>query len=392
MSKSVIISGVRTAVGSFGGALKEIPATELGRIVIESAIERAGIDREEVEEVIMGNVLGAGLGMNPARQSAIAAGIPDRVPSFTVNKVCVSGLKAVALAAQAIAAEDADLIVAGGMESMSGAPYLLKKARWGYRLGHDEIVDSMLSEGLTCAMASCHMGVTAENIVAKFSVSREAQDEFAAQSQRRAQAEIAAGLFDEEIVPVMVPQKKGEAVDFKVDEYPRAGTTADKLAGLRPAFQKDGTVTAGNASGINDGAAALVVASEQRARLMELAPIAKIVSYATAGVDPRYMGMGPVSAIERALEKAGLALKDIELFELNEAFAAQSLAVLNELGLDSSRVNVNGGAITLGHPIGASGARILVTLLYEMRRRDVRRGLASLCIGGGQGIAMIVER
>jgi acetyl-CoA C-acetyltransferase len=383
---------VRTAVGSFGGALKEVPATELGRIVIESAIERAGIDREEVEEVIMGNVLGAGIGMNPARQSAIAAGIPDRVPSFTVNKVCGSGLKAVALAAQAIAAEDADLIVAGGMESMSGAPYLLKKARWGYRLGHDEIVDSLLSEGLTCAMASCHMGVTAENIVAKLSVSREAQDEFAAESQRRAQAAIAAGLFDEEIVPVMVPQKKGEAVDFKVDEYPRAGTTVDKLAGLRPAFQKDGTVTAGNASGINDGAAALVVASEQRARLMELAPMAKIVSYATAGVDPRYMGMGPVPAIERALEKAGLALKDIDLFELNEAFAAQSLAVLDELGLDSSRVNVNGGAIALGHPIGASGARILVTLLHEMRRRDARRGLAALCIGGGQGIAMIVER
>ncbi|HEY3134491.1 MAG TPA: acetyl-CoA C-acetyltransferase [Blastocatellia bacterium] len=392
MSRSVIISGVRTAVGSFGGALKEVPATELGRIVIESAIERAGIDREEVEEVIMGNVLGAGIGMNPARQSAIAAGIPDRVPSFTVNKVCGSGLKAVALAAQAIAAEDADLIVAGGMESMSGAPYLLKKARWGYRLGHDEIVDSLLSEGLTCAMASCHMGVTAENIVAKLSVSREAQDEFAAESQRRAQAAIAAGLFDEEIVPVMVPQKKGEAVDFKVDEYPRAGTTVDKLAGLRPAFQKDGAVTAGNASGINDGAAALVVASEQRARLMELAPMAKIVSYATAGVDPRYMGMGPVPAIERALEKAGLALKDIDLFELNEAFAAQSLAVLDELGLDSSRVNVNGGAIALGHPIGASGARILVTLLHEMRRRDARRGLAALCIGGGQGIAMIVER
>jgi acetyl-CoA C-acetyltransferase len=392
MSRSVIISGARTAVGSFGGALKEVPATELGRIVIESAIERAGIDREEVEEVIMGNVLGAGLGMNPARQSAIAARIPDRVPSFTVNKVCGSGLKAVALAAQAIAAEDADLIVAGGMESMSGAPYLLKKARWGYRLGHDEIVDSLLSEGLTCAMASCHMGVTAENIAAKLSVSREAQDEFAAESQRRAQAAIAAGLFDEEIVPVMVPQKKGEAVDFKVDEYPRAGTTVDKLAGLKPAFQIDGTVTAGNASGINDGAAALVVASEQRARLMELAPMAKIVSYATAGVDPRYMGMGPVPAIERALEKAGLALKDIELFELNEAFAAQSLAVLDELGLDSSRVNVNGGAIALGHPIGASGARILVTLLHEMRRRDARRGLAALCIGGGQGIAMIVER
>src|SRR2546425_2163044 len=255
MSKSVIISGVRTAVGSFGGALKEIPATELGRIVIESAIERAGIDREEVEEVIMGNVLGAGLGMNPARQSAIAAGIPDRVPSFTVNKVCGSGLKAVALAAQAIAAEDADLIVAGGMESMSRAPYLLKKARWGYRLGHDEIVDSMLSEGLTCAMANCHMGVTAENIAAKFSLSREAQDEFAAESQRRAQAAISAGRFDEEIVPVMVPQNKSGAVAFKVDEYPCAGTTVDKLAGLKPAFQKDGAVTAGNDSGINDGAA-----------------------------------------------------------------------------------------------------------------------------------------
>src|SRR5262245_48814617 len=273
MSKSVIISAARTAVGSFGGALKEIPATELGRVVIESAIERAGVDREEVEEVIMGNVLGAGLGMNPARQSAIAAGIPDRVPSFTVNKVCGSGLKAVALAAQAIAADDADLIVAGGMESMSRAPYLLKQARWGYRLGGDQIVDSMLSEGLTCAMAGCHMGITAENVAAESGLSREAQDEFAAESQRRAEAAIAAGRVGAEIVPVMITQKKGGPVAFKVDEYPRSGTTAETLARLRTAFQKDGTVTAGNASGINDGAAALVVASEERARLMELAPI-----------------------------------------------------------------------------------------------------------------------
>jgi acetyl-CoA C-acetyltransferase len=392
MSKVVIVSGARTAIGSFGGALADVPATELGRVVIESALERAGIDRSDVEEVIMGNVLQAGVGMNAARQSAIAAGIPDSVPSFTVNKVCGSGLKAVALAAQAIAAGDADLIVAGGMESMSRAPYLLKKARWGYRLGGDEIIDSMLSEGLTCALAGCHMGVTAENVGAASGITREAQDAFAAESQRRAEAAISAGRFDEEIVSVMIAKKKGEELAFRVDEYPRAGTTAVTLARLKPAFQKEGAVSAGNASGINDGAAAVVVASEERARLMELAPMAKIVSYAAAGVDPRYMGMGPVPAIERALEKAGLELRDIDLFELNEAFAAQSLAVLAKLGIDTSRVNVNGGAIALGHPIGASGARVLVTLLYEMRRRDVRRGLASLCIGGGQGIAMIVER
>jgi acetyl-CoA C-acetyltransferase len=393
MSKAVIVSGARTAIASFGGALADVPATELGRVVIESALERAGIDRSDIEEVIMGNVLQAGVGMNPARQSAIAAGIPDSVPSFSVNKVCGSGLKAVALAAQAIAAGDADLIVAGGMESMSRAPYLLKKARWGYRLGGDEIIDSMLSEGLTCAMAGCHMGVTAENVAAASAITREAQDAFAAESQRRAEAAISAGRFDEEIVPVIIAKKKGgEELVFRVDEYPRAGTTVETLGRLKPAFQKEGTVSAGNASGINDGAAAVVVASEERARLMELAPMAKIVSYAAAGVDPRYMGMGPVPAIERALEKAGLELSDIDLFELNEAFAAQSLAVLAKLGIDTSRVNVNGGAIALGHPIGASGARVLVTLLYEMRRRDVRRGLASLCIGGGQGIAMIVER
>ena len=392
MNSAVIVSGARTAIGSFGGALSDVPATELGRVAIESALKRAGVDPVDVEEVIMGNVLQAGVGMNPARQSALASQIPESVPSFTVNKVCGSGLKAVSLAAQAIIAGDADLIVAGGMESMSRAPYLLRKARTGYRLGNDEIVDSMLSEGLTCAMANCHMGVTAENIAAASEITREMQDEFAAESQRRAQIAIASGLFGEEIASVFISKKKGETTEFNVDEYPRAGTDVDTLGRLRPAFQKDGTVTAGNASGINDGAAALVVASEERARLMELTPMAKIVSYASAGVDPRLMGMGPVPAIERALEKAGLEIKDIDLFELNEAFAAQSLAVLRKLSLDDSRVNVNGGAIALGHPIGASGARVLVTLLYEMKRRDVKRGLASLCIGGGQGIAMIVER
>ncbi|HTG15651.1 MAG TPA: acetyl-CoA C-acetyltransferase [Blastocatellia bacterium] len=393
MSKAIIVSAARTAIGTFGGALKDIPVSELGRIAIEGAIDRAGLDRAAVDEVIMGNVLQAGSGMNTARQSAIAAGIPDNVPSFTVNKVCGSGLKAVALAAQAIAAGDADLIVAGGMESMSRAPYLLKEARWGYMLGNGELVDSMLSEGLTCAMASCHMGITAENVAEMCGVTREAQDDFSAESQRRAAAAIADGRFEDEIVPVMLPQKKGEPLAFKIDEHPRAGTTAEALARLRPAFKKQGgTVTAGNASGLNDGAAALVVASEERVRLMELTPMAKIVSYASAGVDPRYMGLGPAPAVERALEKADLAIEDIDLFELNEAFAAQSLAVVAKLGVDGSRVNVNGGAIALGHPIGASGARILVTLLYEMKRRDVKRGLAALCIGGGQGIAMIIER
>jgi acetyl-CoA C-acetyltransferase len=393
VSKAIIVDGCRTAIGSFGGALKDIPATELGSIVIRGALERAGLDPGEVEEIIMGNVLQAGLGMNPARQSAIAAGIPDSVPSFTVNKVCGSGLKSVALAAQSIAAGDGDLIVAGGMESMSRAPYLLTNARWGYRLGNGKVVDSMLNEGLTCAMAGCHMGVTAENIAAKSGITRKQQDEFAAESQRRAAAAISSGRFADEIVPVLIPQKKGEALPFKTDEHPRPDSTAEKLARLNPAFQPEGgTVTAANASGLNDGAAALVIASPERARLMELAPLAQIVSYASAGVDPRYMGLGPIPAVERALEKAGLNAADIDLFELNEAFAAQSLAVISELGLDPARVNVNGGAIALGHPIGASGARVLVTLLYEMRRRDLRRGLAALCIGGGQGIAMIVER
>lgn len=393
MSEALIVSGARTAIGTFGGSLKDISAAELGRIVIKAAIERAGFEPSNIEEVIMGNVLQAGAGMNPARQAAIAAGVPDSTPSFTVNKVCGSGLKAVALAAQAIIAGDNDLIVAGGMESMSRAPYILNDARWGYRMGNGKLVDSMLSEGLTCAMEQCHMGITAENVAAEMSISREAQDAFAAESQRRAEAAIAAGRFDDEIVSVSIPQKKGEPLQFRIDEYPRAGTTADSLARLKPAFVKEnGSVTAGNASGINDGAAALVIVSRERARLMELSPMARILSYASAGVAPRVMGLGPVPAIERALEKADLDLKDIDLFELNEAFAAQSLGVVQKLGIDAERVNVNGGAIALGHPIGASGARVLVSLLYEMRRRDLKRGLAALCIGGGQGIAMIVER
>jgi acetyl-CoA C-acetyltransferase len=393
MTKAMILSGARTAIGGFGGSLKDTPVTELGRIVIEAAIERAKVEREEIQEVILGNVLQAGNGMNPARQAAIAAGLPDTVPAMAINKVCGSGLKAVALAAQAIIAGDAELLVAGGMESMSRAPYLLMDARWGYRMGNGELVDYMVSEGLTCALAHCHMGVTAENIAAKYDISRQAQDEFSAESQRRAVAAIEGGRFAEEIVPVMLAQKKGEPIAFQVDEHPRAGTTSEGLGKLRPAFLKEnGTVTAGNASGINDGAAALVIASESFARQKGLAPLAKIIAYASAGVDPKIMGMGPVPAIRRALDQAALSLADIDLFELNEAFAAQSLGVVQELGLDAARVNVNGGAIALGHPIGASGARVLVSLLYEMQRRDVKRGLAALCIGGGQGIAMIVER
>jgi len=393
MSRAVIVGAARTAIGAFGGALKDTPVAELGRAAIQAALGRSGAEADAVEEVIMGNVLQAGAGMNPARQAAIAAGLPESIPSFTINKVCGSGLKAVALAAQAIAAGDAELIIAGGMESMSRAPYLLPDARWGARLGNAPLVDSMLSEGLTCAMAHCHMGLTAENIAARYGVTREEQDAFAAESQARAAAAISSGKFKDEIVPVMIPQRKGSAVAFEVDEHPRAGTTAGSLAKLTPAFQKEsGTVTAGNASGINDGAAALVVAGLDRARLMELVPLATIVAYSSAAVDPRYMGMGPVPAIEQALGKADLSIDDIDLFELNEAFAAQSIAVIKQLGLDSSRVNVNGGAIALGHPIGASGARVLVSLLYEMQRRGSKRGLASLCIGGGQGIAMIVER
>jgi len=393
METAVIVSGTRTAIGSFGGALKDVSAVELASRVIDCALQRAGVDKHEVDEVIFGNVLQAGLGQNPARQAAVRAGIPTSVPAYTVNHVCGSGLKSAALAAQAVTSGAAEIVVAGGTESMNQAPFLLKGARWGYRLGHAELLDVMISDGLSCALSDgVHMGVTAENIVEQFKISREDQDRFALQSQQRAEAAIQAGRFKEEIIPVPVPQKKGEPLMFAQDEFPRFGTTYEALAKLRPAFKKDGTVTAGNASGINDGAAAVVVMSESRAQAKNLEPLARIRAYAAAGVEPRVMGLGPIPAIPKALEKAGVRLEEIELIELNEAFAAQSLAVVRELGLDLAKTNVNGGAIALGHPIGASGARILVTLLYEMRRRNLHRGLAALCIGGGQGLAMVVER
>jgi len=390
---AVIVSGTRTAIGSFGGALKDVSPIALGSHVIGEAIRRAGLENSEVDEVVFGNILQAGLGQNPARQAAIQAGIPVSVPSHTVNKVCGSGLKAVALAAQAVACGDAEIIVAGGTESMSQAPYVLKGARWGYRLGHGEMLDVMISDGLSCVLSGgVHMGLTAENIVEQYQISREDQDRFALESQQRTEAAIKAGRFKEEIVPFPVPQKKGEPAMFAQDEFPRFGSTYEALARLKPAFKKDGTVTAGNASGINDGAAALVVMAESRARAKRLEPLARIRAYASAGVEPRLMGLGPVPAIQKVLGKTGLKLEQIELVELNEAFAAQSLAVVRALGLDLARTNVNGGAIALGHPIGASGARILVTLLHEMRRRNLHLGLAALCIGGGQGMAMLVER
>lgn len=394
MPKAVIVSAVRTAIGTFGGALAQQPATKLGGIVVQEAIRRAKVSPEHVDEVILGNVLAAGLGLNPARVAALEGGVPKECPSFGVNKACGSGLKAVVLAAQAVQLGEAEIVVAGGMESMSGAPYLAKKARYGVRMGHDQLIDSMIADGLTCPITLVHMGITAENVAAKYGISREEQDAFAAESQRRAAAAIEAGKFRAEIVPVEVPgPKKGETVRFEVDEHPRPGTTVEKLRPLRPAFKPDGgTVTAGNASGINDGAAALVVMSDTKARALGVTPLATIRAYASAGVDPSIMGMGPWPASLRALERAGLATGDIGLWELNEAFAAQSLGVLRELKVPPERVNVHGGAIALGHPIGASGARVLVTLLHAMSDRGVPLGVASLCIGGGQGIAMVVER
>jgi acetyl-CoA C-acetyltransferase len=390
MTEVVIVSACRTAIGSFGGTLRDIPASKLGAIAIKEAVKRANLEPGEVEEVIMGNVLQAGQGQNPARQAAMAAGIPQEVPSFTVNKVCASGLKAVILAAQAIALGDCRIVVAGGMENMSLAPYAVPKARWGERMGHDQFVDLMIHDGLWEIFYGYHMGVTAENVAKRYNITREEQDRFGLASQEKAWAAIRGGKFKEEIVPVEVPQKKGPPVLFEVDEHPRE-TSMEKLAALKPAFLPDGTVTAGNASGINDSAAALVLMSHQEAKARGLAPMAKIRSWASAGVDPAYMGTGPIPATRRALEKAGLTIQDLDLVELNEAFAAQSLACIRELGLDMEKVNPNGGAIALGHPIGASGARILVTLLYEMKRRGAHLGLATLCIGGGQGCALIVE-
>jgi acetyl-CoA C-acetyltransferase len=389
MQEAVIVSAARTPVGTFGGAFADVPATRLGAVAVEEALRRAGVDA--VDEVLMGNVLQAGLGQNAARQTAIGAGLSESVPSTTINKVCGSGLKTVALAAQAIRAGDAECIVAGGTENMTRAPYLVENGRYGYRLGHGQLVDDMIRDGLWCAFEDCHMGNTAENIAKEYEVSREDQDQFAAASQQKAEAAITGGRFKDEIVAVAVQRKK-EQVLIDTDEHPRAGTTADSLAALRPAFAKDGSVTAGNASGINDGAAAVVVMAADRARAENRAPLARIRSYASAGVAPRVMGMGPVPAVRSALQKAGVELRDIDLFELNEAFAAQSVAVGRELAIPEDRLNVNGGAIALGHPIGASGTRILVTLLYAMAKRDAQLGVAALCIGGGQGIAMVVER
>jgi len=390
MDEVVIAGAVRTPIGTFGGAFAETPATQLGSIAIAEAIKRAGVAPDQVDEVIMGNVLTAGLGMNPARQASIAAGIPDHVPATTVNKVCGSGLKTVTLAAQAIMLGDADIVVAGGMEGMSSAPYLLPKARYGYRMGNGEVVDHMIKDGLWCALENCHMGITAENVATDHEISRADQDEFSARSQQKTAAAWESGRFASEVVPVTLKGKKGDVVVDK-DEHFRADTTVEVLGKLRPAFTADGSVTAGNASGINDGAAAVVVLSRKKAEELGVKPMASIRSYASAGVPPRVMGVGPVPATQKALARSGLGIGDMDLIEANEAFAAQSLAVGRELGWDWERVNVNGGAIALGHPIGASGTRILVTLLHEMRHRDAKRGLATLCIGGGQGIAMIVE-
>jgi acetyl-CoA C-acetyltransferase len=387
-----ITSAVRTAIGKFGGSLTNIPAADLAAVCIKEALTRSKLNPEDVDEVLLGNVLQAGQGQNPARQAAIKAGIPVRVPSTTINKVCGSGLKSITLGAQAIRCGDARIIVAGGTENMTRAPYLLKDARFGYRLGHGELVDSMISEGLSCAMCDVHMGITAENIAEKYGVTRSAQDQFAAESQRRAAAAIAEGKFKREIVPVPLPQKKGETKYFDTDEYPRAETNVESLTKLKPAFKEGGSVTAGNASGINDGAAVVVLMSEEEASARKIKPMAFLRSYASVGVEPSVMGLGPIDAVRNAVSKADLKLSDIELFELNEAFAVQSLAVLSELKVDPERVNIRGGAIALGHPIGASGARVLVTLIHAMEDHGYHFGAAGLCIGGGQGIAAVVER
>lgn len=387
----VIVSAVRTAIGTFNGSLKGVSAPDLGAIVIKEALNKAGVNPDQVDEVIMGNVLQAGLGQNPARQASIKAGLPETVPAMTINKVCGSGLKTVHLATQAILAGDADIVVAGGMENMSMAPYLLNGARDGYKMGDQKVVDSMISDGLWCAFNDYHMGVTAENLCDRYGLTREEQDEFAAWSQQKAVSAIEEGRFDDEIVPVEIPQRKGEAVVFRQDEFPRKGSTAEGLSKLRPAFKKEGTVTAGNASGINDGAAAVVVMSKKKADELGISPLVVIKGNASAGVDPSVMGIGPVAAVKKVMEKTGMSLEDMGLVEANEAFAAQSLAVDKELHFDKERLNVNGGAIALGHPIGASGTRILVTLIHEMKKRNVTHGLATLCIGGGQGVATIVE-
>ncbi|MDY7582256.1 acetyl-CoA C-acetyltransferase [Pseudomonas sp. CCI3.1] len=392
MQDVVIVAATRTAVGSFQGSLAHVPAVELGAAVIRQLLAQTGLDGTQVDEVIMGQVLTAGAGQNPARQAAIKAGLPFTVPALTLNKVCGSGLKALHLAAQAIRCGDAEVIIAGGQENMSLSNYIMPGARTGLRMGHAQIVDTMISDGLWDAFNDYHMGITAENLVDKYGISREAQDAFAAASQQKATAAIEAGRFVDEITPILIPQRKGDPIAFATDEQPRAGTTAESLAKLRPAFKKDGSVTAGNASSLNDGAAAVMLMSATKAKALGLPVLAKIAAYANAGVDPAIMGIGPVSATQRCLSKAGWSFEQLDLIEANEAFAAQALAVGKELDWDASKVNVNGGAIAIGHPIGASGCRILVTLLHEMIKRDGKKGLATLCIGGGQGVALAIER
>ncbi|MCU0832970.1 MAG: acetyl-CoA C-acetyltransferase [Chromatiaceae bacterium] len=393
MSEHIVIAAAaRTAVGSFGGSLASLPATELGAAVVKALLARTGIAREQVDEVILGQVLTAAAGQNPARQTALKAGLPHKVPAMTINKVCGSGLKAVHLAMQAVACGDADIVIAGGQESMSQSCHALPRSREGQRMGEWKLQDTMIVDGLWDAFNQCHMGTTAENIARKYAISREAQDAFAAASQQKTEAAQKAERFRDEIVPISIAQRKGDALVVDRDEFPRHGTTAETLAKLRPAFDKEGTVTAGNASGINDGAAAVIVMRESKARELGLKPLARIVAFASAGVDPAIMGTGPIPASTKCLEKAGWHVADLDLVEANEAFAAQAMSVNQEMGWDLARVNVNGGAIAIGHPIGASGARVLVSLLYEMERRDAKKGLATLCIGGGQGVAMAVER
>lgn len=387
----VIVSAVRTAIGSFGGSLASVPAVDLGALVIKEALDRAGVHPKHVDEVVMGNVLQAGLGQNPARQAAIKSGIPEEATALTINKVCGSGMKAVHLAAQSILLGDADIVVAGGMENMSRAPYILDQARFGYRMGDATMIDTIMEDGLTCAFNRYPMGITAENIAERYEITREMQDHIAAQSQEKSIRAIEEGRFQEEIVPVTIPQRKGEPLVFATDEYPRKDTNFDKLSKLKPAFKSGGTVTAGNASGINDGAAALVLMSAEKAKELGITPLARILSYASGGVDPSVMGLGAIPASLKALERSDLTIEDIDLIEANEAFAAQVIAVGRELGFQDEKVNVNGGALALGHPIGASGARILVTLIHAMKQRQARKGLATLCIGGGQGVSTIIE-
>jgi len=392
MKEVFIVEGVRTAIGSFGGSLADFSSVELGKVVVKAVMERANVKPADIDEVLMGSIYQAGVGQGAARQMAVGAGIPVEKTAVTLNMLCGSGMRTVAMAAQQIICGDAEMVIAGGAESMTNAPYLLKKARYGYKMGNGELVDSLINDGLWDVFNNYHMGVTAENLATKYSLTREEQDKFAAESQNKAEKALKENRFADEIAPVAIPQRKGDPVMFTKDEFPKAGVTAEGLAKLRAAFKKDGTVTAANASGINDGAACVLVASAEAVKKHNLKPMAKIVSYAWAGVDPSIMGIGPAEAVRKALKKANWELKDVELIEANEAFAAQALSVAKELGFNKDIVNVNGGAIALGHPVGASGARIIVTLLHEMKKRNVKKGLATLCIGGGMGIAICVER